>query len=102
MTTEKIDDLSLTESAKHETLGRLTSRTKSGNAAKSGPVATSSDRPAYATRSFPFRPQRKLLDPRSRMISLSTLAREAELAGKRLMLEIRDVNPVRFIEADSV
>jgi hypothetical protein len=39
----------------------------------------------------------RLLDPRSSSQSLAALARAAAFSGKRLVLEIRDENPVKII-----
>ena len=38
-----------------------------------------------------------LLDPKSSSLSLAALARAAASSGKRLVLEIRDENPVKII-----
>ena len=38
-----------------------------------------------------------LLDPRSSSLSLTALAQTAAFSGKRLILEIRDENPVRIV-----
>jgi hypothetical protein len=38
-----------------------------------------------------------LLDPKSSSLSLAALARAAAFSGKRLVLEIRDENPVKII-----
>lgn len=40
---------------------------------------------------------RGLLDPKSSSLSLTALARAAAFSGKRLVLEIRDENPVRIV-----
>jgi len=40
----------------------------------------------------------RLLDPKNTAVSLVTLARAAALSGKRLVVEIRDQHPVKFIE----
>jgi hypothetical protein len=40
---------------------------------------------------------RGLLDPKSSSLSLTALARTFALSGKRLMLEIRDENPVQIV-----
>jgi hypothetical protein len=42
-----------------------------------------------------------LLDPRSSSLSLTALARAAAFSGKRLVLEIRDENPVRIIRTST-
>jgi hypothetical protein len=44
---------------------------------------------------------RGLLDPKSSSLSLTALARTAALSGKRLMLEIRDDNPVRIVRVST-
>src|SRR5271156_4017580 len=38
----------------------------------------------------------RLLDPENTAVSLDTLARAAHILGKRLVLEIRDVQPLRL------
>jgi hypothetical protein len=42
-----------------------------------------------------------LLDPKSSSLSLTALAQAAASSGKRLILEIRDENPVRIIRTSS-
>jgi hypothetical protein len=42
-----------------------------------------------------------LLDPMSSSLSLTALARAAASSGKRLILEIRDENPVRIIRTST-
>jgi hypothetical protein len=44
---------------------------------------------------------RRLLDPKSSSLSLTALARSAASSGKRLVLEIRDDNPVRIIRTSA-
>jgi len=44
---------------------------------------------------------RGLLDARSSSLSLKTLARAAAFSGKRLVLEIRDENPVRIVRTST-
>ncbi len=41
----------------------------------------------------------ELLDPKSSSVSLTALARVAAFSGKRLIIEIRDENPVRIVRA---
>jgi hypothetical protein len=42
-----------------------------------------------------------LLDPKSSSLSLSALAQAAAFSGKRLVLEIRDENPVKIIRTST-
>jgi len=42
-----------------------------------------------------------LLDPKSSSLSLTALAQAAAFSGKRLILEIRDENPVRIIRTST-
>jgi hypothetical protein len=42
-----------------------------------------------------------LFDPKSSSLSLSALAQAAAFSGKRLVLEIRDENPVRIIRTST-
>jgi hypothetical protein len=42
-----------------------------------------------------------LLDPKSSSLSLTALAQAAAFSGKRLVLEIRDENPVRIIRTST-
>jgi hypothetical protein len=42
-----------------------------------------------------------LLDPKSSSLSLSALAQAAAFSGKRLVLEIRDDNPVKIIRTST-
>lgn len=44
---------------------------------------------------------RGLLDPKSSSLSLTALARAAAFSGKRLVLEIRDENPVRIVRTST-
>jgi hypothetical protein len=44
---------------------------------------------------------RGLLDPKSSSLSLTALARAAAVSGKRLVLEIRDENPVRIVRTST-
>jgi hypothetical protein len=43
-----------------------------------------------------------LLDKRHRALSLNALARSATLSGKRLIIEIRDIHPVKIIRHGNV
>ena len=42
-----------------------------------------------------------LLDPRSSSLSLTALAQTAAFSGKRLILEIRDENPVKIVRTST-
>ncbi len=42
------------------------------------------------------------LDPKSSSLSLATLAQAAAFSGKRLVLEIRDENPVRIVRTSTM
>jgi hypothetical protein len=44
---------------------------------------------------------RGLLDPKSSSLSLKALARTAAFSGKRLVLEIRDANPVQIVRVST-
>jgi hypothetical protein len=44
---------------------------------------------------------RGLLDPKSSSLSLTALARAAAFSGKRLIIEIRDDNPVRIVRTST-
>ena len=44
---------------------------------------------------------RGLLNPKLSSLSLTALARTAALSGKRLMLEIRDENPVQIVRVST-
>jgi len=44
---------------------------------------------------------RGLLDRKSSSLSLAALARAAAISGKRLVLEIRDENPVRIVRTST-
>ena len=44
---------------------------------------------------------RGLLDPKSSSLSLTALARAAAFSGKRLVIEIRDENPVRIVRTST-
>jgi hypothetical protein len=44
---------------------------------------------------------RGLLDPKSSSLSLTALARAAAFSGKRLIIEIRDENPVRIVRTST-
>ncbi|HTF70992.1 MAG TPA: hypothetical protein VK638_50830 [Edaphobacter sp.] len=43
-----------------------------------------------------------LLDAQHRSLSLNALARSATLSGKRLIIEIRDLHPVKIIRHENV
>lgn len=47
-------------------------------------------------------PLDSLLDARHRSLSLNALARSATLSGKRLIIEIRDLRPVKVIRHENV
>jgi hypothetical protein len=44
---------------------------------------------------------RRLLNPKSSSLSLTALAETFALSGKRLMIEIRDENPVQIVRVPS-
>lgn len=98
----KRNEISVPDGANLGTLSRPANRTYPSSASRPTPAGTPYVTVTCITRTLPFRCNKRLLDPRYRDISLCVLAQQAELSGKRLMLEIRDVNPVRFIRADSL
>ena len=95
----------LPNSANHASSGLLTPKL---TAERIVPVAAGAARGRRAdkTSSTPRRTReqslvRGLLNPKLSSLSLTSLARTAALSGKRLMLEIRDENPVQIVRVST-